>query len=270
MTTVADIAKWLDQQAPLALSEAWDNTGLLLGDLHATVSSVQTCLTLTASSVREALERRVEMVISHHPLPFKPISRLTTETETGKLLWRLATAKISVYCPHTAWDSAQFGINALIARRLDLQSIEPIIPGKLDGLEHLGTGRIGNLMRPIPLAQFCKLIGDRLPNCRMRGVDSGKLVSRVAIACGSGGSLLTNAITRGCELFLTGEATFHACLEAEAAQISMLLIGHFASEQFAMVELANSISSAFPTVDCRSSLAEKDPVVDFSAAEGFA
>lgn len=263
MTTVSDIVNWMNAQAPLALSESWDNTGLLLGDPESGVSRIQTCLTLTPQSVEEAVQKGAELVIAHHPLPFKPVSRITTDNYVGKLLWRLATHHIAVYSPHTAWDSAEIGINAMIAARLGLQQVGPLVPCTLEGLSQLGAGRIGKLASGLSMQQFCKLIKQVLPNCRLRGVDSGKTIDRIAIACGSGASLLAAGIKKHCDLFLTGEATFHQCLEAQAAGISMLLIGHFASEQFAMVELANRVLLEFGEIDCWASQTESDPVKDF-------
>ena len=91
-----------------------------------------------------------------------------------------------------------------------------------------------------------------------------KSVRNVAIACGSGGSLLSAALKAGCDLFLTGEATFHTCLEAEYAGCSMLLIGHYASERFAMEVVAENLSQAFPGIDAWASLREADPVVSLA------
>lgn len=262
MTTVADIACWMDLQAPLVLSEAWDNTGLLLGDAAASVQRIQTCLTITLASAEEAVERNADLIISHHPLPFKPVSRITADHPVGNLLWRLASNRVSIYSPHTAWDSAEAGINAMIANRLGLHSIKALTPNT-DGNQAVGAGRLGTFDTPVTLADFCKLIRQCVPHCRLRGVDCGRLISRVAIACGSGGSLLEGAVRQRCDLFLTGEATFHSCLEAQSAGVSMLLVGHFASEQFAMVELAQRLSRDFPNLQCWSSQQESDPVRDF-------
>jgi dinuclear metal center YbgI/SA1388 family protein len=262
-TTVADIAGWMQQQAPLALSESWDNTGLLLGDVSAVADRIQTCLTLTIESVDEAIQKQAKLVIAHHPLPFKPISRITTDSQAGKLLWKLASNGIAVYSPHTAWDSAEAGINTMISARLGLVTVAPLTPCVIEGLQNAGSGRVGSLNSPIGLDAFCELVRHALPNCRLRGVDSGKPILRVAIACGSGGSLLSLAIRHNCDLFLTGEATFHTCLEAQAAGVSILLVGHFASEQFAMVELAKRLTQDFPKLICWASEQEKDPVRDF-------
>jgi len=264
MTRVADIANWMETMAPLRLSADWDNTGLLLGDSQCGVLRVMTCLTLTPESVEEAVEGRADLVISHHPLPFRPLKKITTQDMTGRLLWQLASASVSVYCPHTAWDSAAGGINAMLAERLGLSGCRPLVPESLES-GALGTGRVGVIAKGLSVAELAKRIGERVPSCRMRAVlpgaaVSGGLVRKVAIVCGSGASLLDIAIKQGCELFLTGEATFHQCLEAQAAGVSMLMIGHFASEKFAMDQLAVLCGATFADVEAWASLSEKDPV----------
>lgn len=284
--TVSDICQWLERLAPLALSESWDNTGLLLGDPAAAVERLMTCLTLTPQSVAEAIEAQAQMVIAHHPLPFKAISKLTTQTQTGRLLWELARAGISVYSPHTAWDSAARGINARLAQQLDLQDCRAIVPQPVKlapgspnsssplsetGVDptnqpqaSLGAGRIGRLSEPLSLSELTIRLSQRLADCRPRGVDSGQPIRHVAIACGSGGSLLNAALASGpCDLFVTGEGTFHTCLEAQAAGISLLMIGHFASERFAMIQMASEMQHAHPLLKVWASKSERDPVENF-------
>ena len=252
-----------ERQAPLALSESWDNTGLLLGDPARSVSRIQTCLTLTVETVAEAIEKKACMVIAHHPLPFKPLSKITTETPTGQLLWQLAQAGISVYSPHTAWDSAEFGINRLLSDRLELVEVEPLIPSNLPGLEHLGAGRVGRLIKPQNLEAIVSRLAALIPNCRPRGVRADRVISRVAFACGSGGSLLSAAIRRQSDLLITGEATYHNCLEAQTAGVALLMIGHFASEQFSLQELASRLAADITNLTTWLSTEETDPVRDF-------
>lgn len=259
-TTIADIVAWMQRLAPLELSEDWDNTGLLLGDTASTATRVMTCLTLTADVVDEAVEQGAQLVITHHPLPFRPLNRLTTETATGRLLWRLAKGGIAVYSAHTAWDSAAGGVNDQLASLLGLAGVEPLLPNASGLHKGLGAGRVGSLASPLKMAAVAELLAKQLPGCRPRGVDSGQQAVRVAIACGSGASLLAAALQHGCDLFLSGEATFHQCLEGREAGISLLLIGHFASERFAMEHLAKRLGGDFSQLTSWASEAESDPV----------
>ena len=91
MTTVADVCRYLESFAPTALAEDWDNVGLLLGDRKDSVASIMTCLTVTADVVEEAIFQEVDLLVAHHPIPFKGIKRISTDSPTGKLLWKLAS-----------------------------------------------------------------------------------------------------------------------------------------------------------------------------------
>ena len=124
---VDDIARFLDQFAPADLAESWDNVGLLAGDRGAPVSKVMTCLTITPASAEEAISARAELIVTHHPLPFRPLRRLTTDTPEGRLLCDLLAARIAIYSPHTAFDSTTGGINERLAKGLGLVDLEPLV-----------------------------------------------------------------------------------------------------------------------------------------------
>jgi dinuclear metal center YbgI/SA1388 family protein len=254
---VAEIVRMMEQIAPPALSESWDNTGLLLGDMGGPVSRIMTCLSVTPESVQEAVGGRVQLMISHHPLPFKPLLKITSDTLPGRLVWRLATNGIALYSPHTAWDSAMDGINAQLARKLSLIDIESLVPNPH---HELGAGRCGSLSKPADLTSLAYKLSHSLPHCRPRAVATSSTISRVAIACGSGGSFLAAAAAQDCQLLVTGEATFHTCLEAQAQGIGLLMIGHFASEKFAMDQLAARLASALPGTTVWGCTCESDPV----------
>ena len=123
--------------APAHLAEEWDNVGLLVGDGRREARKVMTCLTITPESAAEAVEEKADLIVTHHPLPFIAIKRVTTDTTPGRLLWDLIAARISIYSPHTAFDSAREGVNQRLAVGLGLRGIQPLVPDD----EGLGTGR---------------------------------------------------------------------------------------------------------------------------------
>jgi dinuclear metal center YbgI/SA1388 family protein len=260
MATVGDVAAVLEQLAPLALAEAWDNVGLLVGDASWPADRVMTCLTLTPDSVAEAVQKGANLVVSHHPLPFHPIRSVTTQTTVGRLLLALIKHSIAVYSPHTAFDSAAAGINQHLAIGLGLQEIRPLRP--LPGAaEDEGAGRCGLAGEPLTVADLAARTREflNLSNVRVAG-SLDQPVQRVAIACGSGGSFLPDAVRAGCQALVTGEATFHTCLEAEAQGVALVLPGHFASEQFALVALADYLSDQLADVNVWTSASESDPL----------
>jgi dinuclear metal center YbgI/SA1388 family protein len=163
MLTLAGVIETLAALSPPRLAGEWDNVGLLLGDRLQAVSRVMTCLTLTPESAAEAVDRRADVVVSHHPILFKPVKRLTADTAEGRMLLALARAGVAVYSPHTAFDNAAGGINDLLAAKLGLTGVGPLraaaaagkqlklvvfVPGAdlarvSDALFAAGAGRIG-------------------------------------------------------------------------------------------------------------------------------
>src|SRR5207253_9062743 len=96
------------------------------GDAAAPVERVLTCLTVTPPVVAEALESRVQLIVTHHPLLFRASKRLTTATVEGRMLLDLIRAGVAVYSPHTAFDNTNGGINDMLARRLGLADVTPL------------------------------------------------------------------------------------------------------------------------------------------------
>ncbi len=211
-------------------------------------------------------------------MPFTALRRLTTDTHDGRLLWDLIGAGVSIYSPHTAFDSARQGINQRLAEGLKLLDIAPLVPiapaaadteqvagdvsGKpASGNEVLGSGRHGRLAQPLSLNDLAGRVKSFLSIERPQAVGpTDRTIQRVAIACGSGGEFLTAARESGCECLLTGEARFHTCLEAEAAGVALLLAGHYATERFGVEHLADRLAKQFPQLSVWASRRERDPL----------
>jgi dinuclear metal center YbgI/SA1388 family protein len=126
MLTIGDVIDHLEQFAPPSLPADWDNVGLLLGDRKGTVERIMTCLTVTPETAEEAVRSGAQLVVTHHPVLFRAVKRLTSDTAEGQMLLSFLRAGVAVYSPHTALDNTQGGINDLIARRLGLTSVEPL------------------------------------------------------------------------------------------------------------------------------------------------
>jgi dinuclear metal center YbgI/SA1388 family protein len=261
MSLLSDLCGFLDSFAPPVLSEEWDNVGLLVGDSKRQVERVMTCLTITPASCAEAVSQKADLIVTHHPLPFQPVRRLTTETTPGRLLLTLIQAGIAVYSPHTAFDSAAEGINQQLAEGIGLAEIKPLLPSSSDATINLGSGRCGKFAAPLRLSEVASRLKSFLKIAGLHAVGpADALISTVAVACGSGGSFLEHAIRQDVDLLVTGETNFHTCLEAEANGVHLLLAGHFASERFAVEKLAEVLASEFPRLQVWASEQEADPL----------
>ncbi len=263
MRTLSDLIAFLEAFAPPALAESWDNVGLLVGDRHRAVSRVMTCLTITKASADEAIAAQADLIVTHHPLPFRPFKRLTTDTPEGRLLLALITAGVAIYSPHTAFDSTGGGINRQLAAGLALTDVHPLVPAPAGSnvANHIGGGRYGQLSGSQTLAQLAAAVKEFLNIQQVQIVGAAdQPVQRVAVACGSAGEFLEPAHAAGCHVLLTGETRFHTCLEAEALGVALLLTGHYASERFAVETLAEVIGEKFPGLDVWASRSENDPL----------
>ncbi len=261
LPTIADLRRHLEQLAPIALAEEWDNVGLLLGDPSSTVTRVMTCLTPTPESVAEAIRERVSLIVAHHPLPFRGVKRITTEETTGRMLWELIRAGIGLYAPHTGFDSSSAGINQRIAVGLRLDGILPLKPHASDPSGLQGTGRFGRLPQALTAGEFAARVASFFGVDGLYVVDGGRPVTTVAIGCGAAGDFLADAVRLGCDGFVVGELRFHAALEARACGVTTVVPGHHATERFALEQLADELAAAFPTTTVWASRDETDPFV---------
>jgi dinuclear metal center YbgI/SA1388 family protein len=256
---VQDFVDFFADYAPQELAEDWDNVGLLLGDASQCVRRVLTCLTLTPDVAREAVAEQVNLVVTHHPILFRPIQRLCADDPQGAMLLELARANVSVYSPHTAFDSALTGVNQQLAELLQLSDILPIRP--CDGSGHSGSGRWGVLPQSMTLLEFSSLVRTRLnaPQLAYTGEPTQPVLT-VGIACGAAAEFMRDARQLECDVLLTGEARFHASLEARTLGIGLVIAGHYQTERPAIENLACHLREQFTLEACWASRAELDPV----------
>lgn len=158
-----DIISLLEQEAPLRLQEDYDNSGLQWGDPESFVKKILVCLDFTRDALKDAIENQVQLVISHHPILFRPMKSINTGVGKGAMLADCIQNNISVYSWHTNYDIADNGLNDYLARAVGLQNINGLknhcqdelyklvvfVPE--DSLEKVqkavfsaGAGRIGN------------------------------------------------------------------------------------------------------------------------------
>lgn len=126
MSTIADIIRIMDDIAPQRLAEAWDNVGLHYGDPGWPVSTVFVSLDPTLKAVESAAAAGANLLITHHPLIFKPVSRLNVKTPVGAVIDLAARKQIAVFCAHTNLDSVTGGINDVLAEKIGMSVTGPL------------------------------------------------------------------------------------------------------------------------------------------------
>ncbi len=263
MVTVDEIIRFLDDFAPPDLAEDWDNVGLLIGRRSADVQRLMTCLTLSPDVAAEAIAADVQLVVTHHPVLFRATKRLTSDDRDGQMLLDLIETGVAVFSPHTRFDSAAAGINQQLAESLGLRNVLPIRTSEV--LPQLGSGRWGGLQSPTTLAEFLGQVRRiaAAPYVEFVG-QSDSIVDCVGVGCGSAAEFLSDAVKLGCDTYVTGEARFHAALEARAAGVNLVLVGHYSSERPAVERLAEIIGQQFPEIQSFASQRESDPLSVYS------
>lgn len=120
---IKDIIKIFENQYPKSLAYNWDNVGLIVGNEMDSVSKILVTLEATQAVIDEAVENKVDLIITHHPFIFKGLKKINTSTTKGNDIYKLIENKISVYSAHTNFDIAYDGLNDEIAKRLDLNDV---------------------------------------------------------------------------------------------------------------------------------------------------
>ncbi len=257
----------LERVAPASLAEEWDNVGLQLGDSQALVRSVWVSLDPTPVVVSEACNAGVELLITHHPLFFRPLDRIDLKTPLGAIVAQAVRSRLSVVAVHTNLDAVAGGLNDLLARRLGLRGLKPLIrsPSTAGAGRH-GIGRVGTLPRAMSLGALGAEVKQRLGLDALRFAGDPSLkVRRVAVSTGSGGSVIQHFFNSGAQVFISGDLRYHEARDVESARLGMIDVGHFHSEHFMVEALAERLRKEFARRRMALSVTacplEKDPFV---------
>lgn len=121
---IQDIIDIVEEMAPSAWAEKWDNTGLQIGSLRQTVNTVLLAVDPTTSVMNRAIEIGAELIITHHPLFFHPLCRLSLETPLGQIITQATKKNIAIYSAHTNLDIVPGGVSAALAKQLALKDLE--------------------------------------------------------------------------------------------------------------------------------------------------
>lgn len=125
---IADIITAIESWAPKWTAWEKDNVGLQIGDPSRTVKRILVTLDVTDSVVQEAINKKIDLIVSHHPLLFRPPATISTLNPLGHIILRLAEHHIAVYASHTNLDSVKGGVSFSLAQRLGLMNVRFLQP----------------------------------------------------------------------------------------------------------------------------------------------
>lgn len=242
--TIEQLNQFIEQRVPRTLSCSWDNDGLLCcSDPLREVRRVLVALDVTETTVEAAVENGYDLLLTHHPLIFRPIKALTPAACVPRKLLRLVGAGISAIALHTRLDALDGGVNDALAEALGA----PVV-GRFpceDALE----GRIVRLEQPMTAAAFAVYAREKLNAGAVNLADAGLPVQTVGLVGGEGGDFICAAKAAGCDTYLTGRAGYHLMLDAAESGINVIEAGHFATERPVCARLCELVREADPTVE---------------------
>ena len=256
----------MEHIAPPQLAEQWDNCGLQVGSYQWPVRKVWVALDPHPAVIQAAEHQNVDMVVTHHPLLFQPLSSIDVDTPLGGIVQTALTSRIAVYAAHTNLDSTKDGLNDILAVRIGLTEPAPLIPATTMEVTHeqSGMGRIGLLADPMTLEQFALRIKSalNLTVLKMSG-DPQLMIRRVALCSGGGSGLLNEFIASDAQVYVSGDLRYHDARAVEDLGRALIDVGHFPSEQIVIDALAqklrNSVRLAGWSVNVEPCRLERDP-----------
>lgn len=260
MLRLSEIIEELEALAPPRLAEEWDNVGLLVGDEDARIKNVYVCLDITSENVRCAADFGADLIISHHPLIFKPLSRVVENDVTGGIVRTLIKNNISAYCMHTNFDNADGGMNDLLAQKLGLENVRKYTPDECidaNGKPLEQTGRVGVLEYPMSFEEFIEHTKAAL-SCRALKYmgDLSETVQTVALCSGSGGSLMYSAFHSCADAYVTADLNHHQAQTAREIGLNIIDAGHFETENIICEFLHEFLYTRFPDINIKLSDSE--------------
>ncbi len=248
---IKEVMNYLEKLAPKNLAESWDNVGLLVGDKNSDVSKVLLALDVTDEVVEEAIKTKANLIITHHPLIFKAVKTINTDDFLGKTIIKLIKNDISVYTLHTNLDSGLGGTNDVLADVLGMENIEVLLPSEVDA--NCGLGRYGNVKETTVenLLKFMKAI-NKFDYINYSLDDEGmcKTVKKVGLCTGSVmDSLIYKSKSLDCDVYVTGDVTYHTAQIAKRIGITIIDIGHYSSENIVLESLQNKLKTEFNNIN---------------------
>jgi dinuclear metal center YbgI/SA1388 family protein len=231
----------MENIAPPSFAENWDNVGLIVGRREKPITKILVALDATSAVVAEAIALGAELIITHHPIIFKAISKINGDSPLGEKLLILAERQISVFSAHTNLDIAQGGTNDILAERLGLSDISPLLPVGNAAANGLSIGRKGVLPLPLRLADFADRVKRSVGLSAIRFVgDADQRIKTVGLSTGSASNAANfkEAALGGCDVFVTGDIRFHEAQDALAIGLALVDATHYASENLAVEKLS--------------------------------
>jgi dinuclear metal center YbgI/SA1388 family protein len=234
---IKSVISYLESIAPLSLQEGYDNAGLIIGNEDNEVLGAVISIDCTEAIVEEAIQKKCNLIISHHPIIFSGLTKITGKNYVERVVLKAIQNNIAIYAIHTNLDNVYQGVNKKICNKLGLNGCKFLLPktslfGHSKGRQVAGSGMIGTLYKPMVEKEFLNKVKDVMQASSLRYTSLlGKKVKKIAVCGGSGGFLLDAAIEAKADVFITSDIKYHQFFDADN-KIVVADIGHYESEQY--------------------------------------
>ena len=256
---IKDITAIIEDAAPLALQEHYDNSGLIVGNPNDEADSALICVDVTEEVLDEAQALGTKLVISHHPIIFDPLKKLTGNSHIERIVARAIKNEIAIYACHTNLDNVRNGMSYRLADRLGLINVRVLSPCSTDDSGN-GAGVIGELPDTLASTEFIRQMKETLCLQVIRhSTLSPEKVKHVALCTGSGAFLIGAAAAAGAEIYVTADLKYNDFFKADG-QLIVCDIGHFESEYCAIDLLFDIIRKNLTTFALHKSAKSRNPV----------
>lgn len=243
-----EIMQVIEASYPRSAALDFDNVGLLAGRAEKEVNRVYLALDATDAVIDRAISEGADMLITHHPLIFSPMKKVTDEDFIGRRVVKLIRNDIAYYAMHTNYDV--LGMADLAEKILGIRNTQVLDVTMGEGDDEEGIGRVGDLEKPMTLEECCLYVKHRLKlgSLKVYG-DMDKKVSRMAISPGSGKSAVAPAIEKGADVLVTGDIGHHDGLDAVEQGLSVIDAGHYGTEYIFIDDMKHFLEEKLPVLE---------------------
>ena len=242
-----EIIEKLETLSPVSYAEGWDNIGLLAGRRDKEVNTIYIALDATDDVIEEAVRLKADLLLTHHPLIFKKMSRVNTDDFIGRRVFRLIQNDINYYAMHTNFDV--MGMADAAADELKLQNRQVLNVTYEDDISKEGCGRFGGFPKKMSLAECAELVKRtyQVPNVRVFG-NLADMIEVAAVMPGSGGSYIQDALRAGADVMITGDIDHHEGIDAVAQGLNVIDAGHYGIEKLFIPYMKEFLHRELPDI----------------------
>lgn len=240
-----EIINKLNDLAPIQYSESWDNPGLLVGDDEKDVQRIYIALDATGDVIEAANEKKADLILTHHPLIFHPVRRVSADDHVGKRVMRIIACNMSLFTMHTDFDITCMANEAAAKLSLiETKVLEPTLS------EDFGLGAMGYLKEDLSLKELAEMTKSvfNIENVTVYG-DLNDTIVKVAILPGSGSSAIDSACIEGCDVLITGDVGHHDGTDALEKGLNVIDAGHYGIEKLFVSFMKDYITNFLPGVE---------------------